>query len=66
MGKSCHCGNMDDLENIMLSEASEKTNNPLFYLYVKSKKPEQNKNRFMHSENNLVVASGEGVAGQAT
>ena len=51
-----------DLEDIMLSEISQrKTNTILFHLYVASKK--QNRNKLIRTENKLVVARGEGVEG---
>ena len=46
-----------DLEGIMLGEVNQrKANQYRFHLYAESKKQNQNRNGFIDTENNLVVA----------
>ena len=60
-----------DLAGIVLSEISQrKTNTVCFYFYVESKKIKkkthkhtQNRNRFIDTENKLMVARGEAGGG---
>ena len=52
-----------DLESILLSEISQRKSSTVrFHLYVERKKQmnKQNRNRQIDTENNLVVARGEG------